>query len=57
MTYRGGHTPNRHNAMAMKRKNYYLPEQLLKKMARRMKLEGLSASELVRRALDAYLKS
>jgi metal-responsive CopG/Arc/MetJ family transcriptional regulator len=40
----------------MKRKNYYLPDQLLTLLRKRMKADGLSASELVRRALEAYLK-
>ena len=41
----------------MKRKNYYLPDQLLNLLRKRMKADGLSASEIVRRALEAYLKS
>lgn len=41
----------------MKRKNYYLPDQLLVLLRKKMKAEGLSASEIVRRALEAYLKS
>ena len=38
----------------MKRKNYYLPDQLLTLLRKKMKAEGLSASEIVRRALEAY---
>ena len=40
----------------MKRKNYYLPDQLLSLLRKRAKAEGLSASEIVRRALEAFLK-
>lgn len=43
--------------MTMRRKNYYLPVPLLKQLAARVKKDGLSASEIVRRALEAFLKS
>ena len=43
--------------MTMQRKNYYLPGPLLKLLAKRVKAEGLSASEIVRRALEAFLKA
>ena len=42
--------------MSMQRKNYYLPMPLLRLLAKKSKSEGLSASEIVRRALEAYLK-
>lgn len=42
--------------MKMQRKNYYLPMPLLSLLAKRVRKDGLSASELVRRALEAYLK-
>ena len=42
--------------MSMQRKNYYLPAPLLKLLAVRVRKEGLSASEIVRRALEAFLK-
>lgn len=41
----------------MKRKNYYLPEPLLKQLRQRMKKDGLSASEIIRRALESFLKA
>lgn len=40
----------------MKRKNYYLPQPLLTKLAKRAKREGVSQSELVRKALEQFLK-
>lgn len=43
--------------MTMQRKNYYLPQPLLKRLAARVRRDGLSASEIVRRALEAFLKS
>ena len=43
--------------MTMQRKNYYLPAPLLKLLKKRMDKEGLSASEIVRRALEAFLKA
>jgi hypothetical protein len=43
--------------MSMQRKNYYLPAPLLTLLRKRMKAEGLSASEIVRRALEAFFKS
>lgn len=42
--------------MSMQRKNYYLPAPLLRLLAARVRKEGLSASEIVRRALEAFLK-
>jgi predicted DNA-binding protein len=40
----------------MKRTNIYLPEQVLKKLRALSKKVGVSVAELVRRALDDYLK-
>lgn len=40
----------------MTRKNYYLPVPLLKLLDKRAKKEGLSHSEIIRRALAAFLK-
>lgn len=42
--------------MTMQRKNYYLPGPLLALLAKRVRKDGLSASEIVRRALEAFLK-
>ncbi len=41
----------------MLRKNYYLPKPLLVLLAKRQKKDGLTASEIVRRALEAFLTS
>lgn len=40
----------------MIRKNYYLPIPLLKLIDKLAKKEGVSHSEIVRRALTAFLK-
>jgi len=41
---------------AMKRKNIFLREDQLKKLEARSKESGAPVAELVRRAIDAYLR-
>lgn len=40
----------------MKRTNIFLPEQLLEKLRTLADKTGLSVAELIRRAIDEYLK-
>ena len=40
----------------MRRTNFYFPEQLLKRLKAAKKLKGMSVSEIIRNAIDAYLK-
>lgn len=40
----------------MKRTNIFLPEQLLAKLSALAEKTGLSVAEIVRRAIDEYLK-
>lgn len=40
----------------MKRTNIFLPEQLLAKLRALAEKTGLSVAEIVRRAIDEYLK-
>jgi predicted DNA-binding protein len=40
----------------MKRVNYHLPEQALAKLQAESKRTGLSVAEIIRRAIDTYLK-
>jgi predicted DNA-binding protein len=40
----------------MKRANFYLPEQIIKRLKAMSKKTGVSMSELIRRAVDSYLK-
>ena len=42
--------------MVMKRTNYYFPEAMLAKLKAASKKTGLPVSELIRRAIDEYLK-
>lgn len=42
--------------MVMKRTNYYFPAAMLAKLKAASKKTGLPVSELIRRAIDAYLK-
>ncbi len=42
--------------MGMKRTNFYYPEQLLKRLKLAKKTTGLSVSEIIRTAIEAYLK-
>jgi len=40
----------------MKRVNYHLPEQTIDRLKALSKETGLSVADLIRRAIDAYLK-
>jgi Arc/MetJ-type ribon-helix-helix transcriptional regulator len=40
----------------MKRVNYHLPEQVIAKLKEEAERTGLSISEIIRRAIDAYLE-
>lgn len=40
----------------MKRINYFLPEQQIEALKKLSEKTGLSVSELIRRAIDAFLK-
>lgn len=40
----------------MKRTSLFMPEQMLEKLAALSKRSGVPVSELVRRAIDAFLK-
>jgi metal-responsive CopG/Arc/MetJ family transcriptional regulator len=42
--------------MGMKRTNFYFPEVLLKRLKAAKKLKGLSVSEIIRQAIEEYLK-
>ena len=42
--------------IAMKRTNFYYPEQLLKRLKAASEHHGIPMSEIIRRALDAALK-
>ena len=41
----------------MKRTNFYFPEELLARLAAESKASGVPMSEIMRRALDAWLKT
>lgn len=41
---------------AMKRTNFYFPEQLLFRLKTAKRTTGLSVSEMIRAAIEAYLK-
>lgn len=41
---------------AMKRTNTFLPETMRTRLQKQAKKTGLSVSELIRRAIDAFLK-
>ena len=41
----------------MKRTNYYYPQQLLDRLKSLSLETGISVSELIRRAIDAFLKA
>ena len=43
--------------MPMKRTNFYFPAQMLKRLRAASKMTGVPVSELIRRAVEAYLKS
>ena len=40
----------------MKRTSLFFPEQMLKRLANEAEKTGLSVAEIIRRAIDAYLK-
>jgi len=40
----------------MKRTNYYYPEQLLERLKAMSKATGVTVSELIRKAIDEFLK-
>lgn len=40
----------------MKQVNYYLPEQQIKALKDQSKKTGISVSEIIRRAIDLWLK-
>ena len=40
----------------MKRTNFYFPEQMLERLKTASKQQGLPVSELIRRAIEAFLK-
>lgn len=42
--------------VGMKRTNFYFPEAMLAKLKDISKYTGISVSEIIRRAIDAYLK-
>lgn len=42
---------------AMKRTNFYFPEQMLAELKRAKDETGLPVSEIIRRAIEAYLRS
>lgn len=41
----------------MKRTNFYFPEQMLMRLKKASKRIGLPVSEIIRNAIDKYLKS
>ena len=41
----------------MKRTNFYYPEQMLERLKALSEKTGTSVSELIRRAIEAYLKA
>lgn len=45
-----------HNPANMVRKNFYFPHHLVDRMKKYYKATGLRMSELMRRAVDEYLK-
>lgn len=40
----------------MKRTNFYFPEQMLERLKTASKQQGLPVSEIIRRAIEAFLK-
>ncbi len=42
---------------AMRRSNYYLPEPMLARLKELSRQTGVSVSEIIRRAIDAYLNA
>lgn len=40
----------------MKRTNFYFPEQMLERLKMASKQQGLPVSEIIRRAIEAFLK-
>lgn len=42
--------------MHMKRTNFYFPEQMLKRLKQASALLGLPVSEIIRNAIEKYLK-
>jgi predicted DNA-binding protein len=42
--------------MNMKRTNYYYPVEMMKRLKKAAQVQGLPVSELIRRAIDAYLE-
>ena len=45
-----------YNILTMKRKNFHLTEKQIEKLAFLSKETGLPVAELIRRAIDRYLK-
>ena len=52
----GDQHQGQHTAQRMRRTNFFFPEQMLARIRSAAKLLGLPMSEIMRRAIDEYLR-